>query len=117
MLTVIVVPIYTQHLANHRIAYVEVRKQFMNNVVDVDLTESEERDRLLSEKYNKGKLHRALSRTSSTNVESELAYLRMVVEAILPHIISPEDLRSDLGRIFLREVIVVKLVCDVEAVK
>lgn len=57
---VLAVPVYTYHMAQHRIAYSEVRKQFMKKAnAKVDLTESEELDRLLASHYRKGQVRSA----------------------------------------------------------
>ncbi|KAL7748751.1 tRNA (guanine-N(7)-)-methyltransferase (tRNA(m7G46)-methyltransferase) [Sorochytrium milnesiophthora] len=104
------VPLLTTHVHEFRRAEQSLRGANDDRV----LTESTELHEMIALRYNNQAgtasasstyaLHPALANTSSTSL-SELAYLRQVVDKILPKLYPGPDTRSNLSRTLLREIV------------
>ncbi|KAJ3300686.1 Intermediate filament protein [Borealophlyctis nickersoniae] len=71
--------------------------------------ETDEADCQLARYYCNGNLHPALSAHPSPTIHLEQAYLRRVVEGILPYISSANETKSGCFRVLVREIITCRL--------
>ncbi|KAJ3183694.1 Intermediate filament protein [Gaertneriomyces sp. JEL0708] len=99
------VPLLTTHITEYHRAEQALRGQRLQRSV----TESNELDCQLASQYRGGRLHPAISANPTPTVPLELAYLRHVVEKILPLIFPPEECRSRIFRVLIREILVCKV--------
>ncbi|KAG0263011.1 Intermediate filament protein [Actinomortierella ambigua] len=96
------VPKITSHVNDFRKAEMHLR----GNRLERKLTASDELDLLVASQFRQGKLHRAISSTSTSTVASEEAYLRVIVQAVLPTLIPPNEAHSLVLSTLLREILV-----------
>ncbi|KAF9175647.1 Intermediate filament protein [Mortierella sp. AD010] len=95
------VPKVTAHVNDFRKAEMALR----GNSLERSLTESDELDIMVAGKFRGGKLHKALSTSISTKGTEE-AYLRNVVQVILPTLLPASEVQSEISRNLLRELLV-----------
>ncbi|KAG0020543.1 Intermediate filament protein, partial [Entomortierella chlamydospora] len=95
------VPKVTAHVNDFRKAEMALR----GNSLERSLTESDELDIMVAGKFRGGKLHKALSTSISTKGTEE-AYLRNVVQVILPTLLPASEVQSEILRNLLRELLV-----------
>lgn len=97
-----IIPHITYHLTEFRAAEVSLRGKQLERSV----TQSEELDLLLASRFRHGRLHSALTTTAAiTTKPTETAYLRQLVDQILPLIIHPTHLQSGPVRVVVREIV------------
>ncbi|KAI8342056.1 PXA domain-containing protein [Chlamydoabsidia padenii] len=94
------VPCITAHLSEFRAAEVALRGRFLERSV----TESDELDILLASHYLGGKLHPALTTAAVTTKPTEVAYLRQVMDRMLPKLVGSDRLGCAPVRVIVREI-------------
>ncbi|KAI8092564.1 PXA domain-containing protein [Halteromyces radiatus] len=94
------VPRITAHISEFRAAEVALRGRFLERSV----TESDELDLLLASHYSGGKLHPALTTSAATTKPTEVAYLRQVVDRILPKLLDADQVNCAPVRVIVREI-------------
>ena len=100
MATTRLVPILTAHLHDFNEAESLVRgKRFTKSV-----TESEELDLAIANKYRDGKLHEAVSLSCHDTTTRQQGYLRQVMAEVLPSVLPQKILRSRPVAILIREI-------------
>ncbi|KAF9582865.1 Intermediate filament protein, partial [Lunasporangiospora selenospora] len=95
------VPKITAHVNDFRRAEMALR----GNSLERSLTESDELDIMVAKMFRNGKLHSALTLSTSTTATEE-AYLRGVVHAILPTLLPMNEVQSGILNHLLRELLV-----------
>ncbi|KAI9032587.1 PXA domain-containing protein [Phycomyces nitens] len=92
-------PIITLHISEFREAEVSLRGRSLERSV----TQSDELDLLLASQFRGGKLHPALTTAAVTTKPTETAYLRQVIERIMPYIFDKKDIQSNAVALIIRE--------------
>ncbi|KAI8369312.1 PXA domain-containing protein [Radiomyces spectabilis] len=104
LLTVIVsriIPKVTSHVSEFRAAETALRGKSLERSV----TQSDELDLLLASQFRGGKLHSALTTAAVTTKPTEVAYLRHLVERVLPFVIDEKEMQSGPVRVIIREMV------------
>ncbi|OAD70327.1 hypothetical protein PHYBLDRAFT_86166, partial [Phycomyces blakesleeanus NRRL 1555(-)] len=92
-------PIITLHISEFREAEVSLRGRSLERSV----TQSDELDLLLASQFRGGKLHPALTTAAVTTKPTEIAYLRQVIDRIMPYIFDKKDIQSNAVALIIRE--------------
>ncbi|KAL0089174.1 PXA domain-containing protein [Phycomyces blakesleeanus] len=92
-------PIITLHISEFREAEVSLRGRSLERSV----TQSDELDLLLASQFRGGKLHPALTTAAVTTKPTETAYLRQVIDRIMPYIFDKKDIQSNAVALIIRE--------------
>ncbi|KAI9308239.1 PXA domain-containing protein [Cunninghamella echinulata] len=93
------IPRVTAHISEFRAAEVALRGRFLERSV----TESYELDLLLASHYRGGKLHPALTTAAMTTKPTEVAYLRQLMDRLLPKLVDSDQIDCAPVRIIIRE--------------
>lgn len=96
-----VFPILTTHLKEFDIAERSVRGRNLNR----NVTESDELDLAIANKYHEGRLHPAVAVSSSDQKLVQQEYLRKVTVALLPQLFPENVLNSRIVTVLIREII------------
>ncbi|CAL5873491.1 uncharacterized protein PFLUO_LOCUS7770 [Penicillium psychrofluorescens] len=96
-----VFPIVTAHLKDFDIAERAVRGQKLNR----NVTESEELDLAIANKYRDGRLHAAVGLSFSDRKVVQQEYLRKIAVALLPQLFPENVLKSRIVSVLIREII------------
>ncbi|ORZ21687.1 PXA domain-domain-containing protein [Absidia repens] len=95
------IPRITAHISEFRASEVALRGRFLERTV----TESDELDLLLASHYAGGKLHPALTTAAVTTTKpTEVAYLRQLVDRLLPKLLNSEQVACAPVRVIIREI-------------
>lgn len=96
-----IIPKITSHISEFHTAEISLRGKSLERSV----TQSDELDLLLASRFRHGKLHGALTTAAVTTKPTEIAYLRQMIERVLPYIIEKKELQSGPVRVVIREII------------
>ncbi|KAI7886398.1 PXA domain-containing protein [Mucor mucedo] len=96
-----IVPKITSHISEFHTAETSLRGKSLERSV----TQSDELDLLLASRFRHGKLHGALTTAAVTTKPTEIAYLRQMIERVLPYIIEQKELQSGPVRVVIREIV------------
>jgi sorting nexin-25 len=96
-----IIPRMTAHIADFRTAEVSLRGKSLERSV----TQSDELDLLLASRFRGGKLHTALTTAAATTKPTEIAYLRHLIERVLPYVMDHKEIQSGPVRVVMREII------------
>ncbi|OAD03543.1 hypothetical protein MUCCIDRAFT_143777 [Mucor lusitanicus CBS 277.49] len=96
-----IIPRMTSHISEFRAAEVSL----LGKSLERSVTQSDELDLLLASRFRSGKLHRALTTVAMTTKPTEIAYLRQMIERVLPYMIDHKELQSGPVRVVIREVV------------
>lgn len=94
-------PILTAHLREFDIAERSVRGKNLNR----NVTESEELDLAIANKFREGRLHPAVGLTASDQKVVQQEYLRKIAVGLLPQLFPESVLNSRIVSVLLREII------------
>lgn len=95
------VPVVTSHISEFRSAEISLRGKSLERSV----TQSDELDLLLASQFRAGRLHPALTTAAVTTKPTEVAYLRQVIDKVLPYVIDERELASPPVRVLVRELV------------
>ncbi|KAJ3086259.1 Intermediate filament protein [Quaeritorhiza haematococci] len=101
-----VVPILIGHVTEFRNAEKGVRGQRFQR----SITESDELSYKIASYYRKGRLHPAISATSTSSLPLELAYLRQLFAPVLRKILPSNEAKSQVLIVLVREIIVSRII-------
>lgn len=96
-----IIPKMTLHISEFRTAETSLRGKSLERSV----TQSDELDLLLASRFRHGKLHPALTTAAATTKPTEIAYLRHLIERVLPLVIEKKELASGPVRVVIREIV------------
>ena len=96
-----IIPRLTSHISEFRTAETSLRGKSLERSV----TQSDELDLLLASRFRGGKLHAALTTAAVTTKPTEIAYLRHMIERVLPFILDKKELESGPVRVVIREIV------------
>ncbi|CEP07570.1 hypothetical protein [Parasitella parasitica] len=96
-----VIPRMTSHICEFRAAEVSL----LGKSLERSVTQSDELDLLLASRFRSGKLHKALTTAAMTTKPTEIAYLRQMIERVLPYVIDHKELQSGPVRVVIREIV------------
>ncbi|GAA5809018.1 hypothetical protein MFLAVUS_002420 [Mucor flavus] len=96
-----IIPKVTSHISEFHMAEISLRGKSLERSV----TQSDELDLLLASRFRHGKLHGALTTAAVTTKPTEIAYLRHLIERVLPLVIEKKELQSGPVRVVIREII------------
>jgi sorting nexin-25 len=96
-----IIPKMTLHISDFRAAEMSL----LGRSLERSVTQSDELDLLLASQFRTGKLHVALTTAAVTTKPTETAYLRNILERVLPLIIDEKELSSGPVRVIIREVV------------
>lgn len=94
-------PRITSHISEFRTAEVSLRGKYLERSV----TQSDELDLLLASRFRFGKLHKALTTVASSTQPTEIAYLRHLIDRVLPYLINHKELSSGPVNVVIREIV------------
>ncbi|ORX44583.1 hypothetical protein DM01DRAFT_1340339 [Hesseltinella vesiculosa] len=95
-------PRLTTHIADFRAAETSLRGRFLERTV----TASDEMDLLIASHYHGGKLHPALTTAAVSTKPTEVAYLRKLMDRLLPKLLPQEHLTCLPVHCIVREILV-----------
>lgn len=95
------IPRITVHISEFRSAEVSLRGKSLERSV----TQSDEMDLLLASRFRSGKLHKALTTVASSTQPTEIAYLRHLIDRVLPFLINHKELSSGPVKVVIREIV------------
>ncbi|KAI8640059.1 PXA domain-containing protein [Parasitella parasitica] len=96
-----IIPRMTSHISEFRAAEVSL----LGKSLERSVTQSDELDLLLASRFRSGKLHKALTTAAMTTKPTEIAYLRHMIERVLPYMIDHKELQSGPVRVVIREIV------------
>ena len=96
-----VFPILTAHLKEYDVAERSVRGRNLNR----NVTESEELDLAIANKFREGRLHSAVALSSSDQKQVQQEYLRKISVGLLPQLFPESVLNSRAVSVLIREII------------
>ncbi|OBZ84694.1 Sorting nexin-12 [Choanephora cucurbitarum] len=96
-----IIPHITYHMAEFQAAEMCLRGKQLERSV----TQSDELDLLLASRFRQGRLHSALTTTAVITKPTETAYLRQLVDRVLPCIMHASVLGSGPVRVVIREIV------------
>ncbi|KAL7333668.1 tRNA (guanine-N(7)-)-methyltransferase (tRNA(m7G46)-methyltransferase) [Mucor circinelloides] len=96
-----IIPRMTSHISEFRAAEISL----LGKSLERSVTQSDELDLLLASRFRSGKLHRALTTVAMTTKPTEIAYLRQMIERVLPYMIDHKELQSGPVRVVIREIV------------
>ncbi|TPX32605.1 hypothetical protein SmJEL517_g04309 [Synchytrium microbalum] len=106
-----VMPLVTQHVADYRVATETMMHGGKKSTAAmIDVGGSLEADCQLARYFRNGNLHPAINTTPAPTIPLELAYLRRVVDCILPRLFSTNEVQSRLFSVLLREIIACRII-------
>lgn len=95
------IPRITSHISEFRAAEVSLRGKSLERSV----TQSDELDLLLASRFRSGKLHQALTTVAISTQPTEIAYLRHLIDRVLPYLINHKELSSGPVKVVIREIV------------
>ncbi|KAG1142084.1 hypothetical protein G6F38_007982 [Rhizopus arrhizus] len=96
-----IVPKLASHISDFRSAEIALRGKYLERSV----TQSDELDLLLASQFRQGKLHAALTTGAVTTKPTEIAYLRQLLDRVLPLVIEKKEIQSGPVHVVIREIL------------
>ncbi|KAG1494465.1 hypothetical protein G6F46_005713 [Rhizopus delemar] len=96
-----IVPKLASHISDFRSAEIALRGKYLERSV----TQSDELDLLLASQFRQGKLHAALTTGAVTTKPTEIAYLRQLLDRVLPLMIEKNEIQSGPVHVVIREIL------------